>query len=101
MAGEQPFFMQGGQLCLSLKPILPGWLFNKDNMLSSKFLGSTMIIYHNPNRRNTFDPSCVIHSITLHPADADALELTGDVISAPYAQKVRDQQIRQIDVYFG
>jgi hypothetical protein len=48
MAGEQPFFMQGGQLCLALKPILPGWLFNKDNTLSSKFLGSTMIIYHNP-----------------------------------------------------
>ena len=101
MTGDQPFFFQEGQLCLALKPILPGWLFNDDNEVSCNFLGSTNIIYHNPNRRNTFDPSSVIQSITLHPNDADALELTGDVISAPYAQKVRDGQIRQIDVHFA
>ncbi|MGD0878666.1 MAG: cellobiose phosphorylase [Anaerolineales bacterium] len=101
MAGEEPFFMQGGQLCLSLKPILPGWLFDKDNMVSFKFLGSTKVIYHNPSRRNTFDPSCGVNSITLHPVDADAVEFSLDVISAPYAEDIREGLIKEIDVYFG
>jgi hypothetical protein len=100
MAGEKPFFIQEDQLCLSLKPILPGWLFNGDNQVSFEFLGRTTIIYHNPNRRNTFGPSRVIRSITLHPIDGEALELTGDVIYSPQAQKVRDGLINQIDVYF-
>jgi len=101
MAGEQPFFFQGCQLCLALKPVLPEWLFNQDNIVSFKFLGSTKVIYHNPNRRNTFDPRCLVSSITLHFVDADAVEIFSDVIMPPYAQKIRKGLISQIDVYFG
>jgi len=101
MTGKKPFFVQKGQLCLTLKPIIPGWFFSEDDTLSCKFLGKTMLIYHNPKRRDTFDQSSVIHSIILHPVDADAIEFAGDVISAPYAQMVRDGQVRQIDVYFA
>jgi hypothetical protein len=101
MAGDQPFILKEGQLCLIIKPILPGWLFCKDNTLFCKFLGRTTIIYNNPKRRNTFDPECVIQSIILHPIDSDALELTGNVIPSPYALMVRDGLVRQIDVYFS
>jgi hypothetical protein len=101
MIGKKPFFVKKGQLCLTLKPILPGWFFREDNTLSCKFLGKTMIIYHNSKRCDTFDPSSVVHSLILHPVDADAIELAGNVISAPYAQMVRDGQVQQIDVYFA
>lgn len=101
MAGAQPFFIQKGQLCLALQPILPGWLFCEDNTLSFKFLGRTEIIYHNPNRRDTFDPKCVVSSVIIHSTDAAPLELPGGVIPAPYAQMVRAGQIRQIDVYLA
>jgi hypothetical protein len=101
MSGRKPFFVQNGQLCLTFKPILPGWLFGEEDTLACKFLGKTMLIYHNPSRRDTFDPNSVIHYLRLHPFDADTVELTGDVISAPYAQMVRDGQMRQIDVYFA
>jgi hypothetical protein len=100
LTGKMPFFVIEGQLCLTLKPILPGWFFNEDNMLSCRFLGGTTIIYHNPQRRDTFDLSSVIHSINLHPIEGEALELAGDVISSPYAQMVRDGLIGQIDVNF-
>jgi hypothetical protein len=101
MTGKKPFFVIGGQVCLTLKPILPGWFFDEDNTLSCRFLGGTTIIYHNPQRRDTFDPGSVIHSINLRPIDGEALELAGDVISSPYAQMVRDGLIRQIDVNFA
>jgi hypothetical protein len=101
MTGKRPFFVIQGQLCLTLKPILPGWFFSEDNTLSCRFLGTTTIIYHNPQRRDTFDPFSAIKSITLHPVDGDALELPGEVISSPYAQMVRSGLIRQIDVYFA
>jgi hypothetical protein len=101
ITGKRPFFVIEGQLCLTLKPILPGWLFTEDNTLSCRCLGGTTLIYHNPQRRDTFDQGSVIHSITLQPLDGEALELAGEVISSPYAQMVRDGLIRQIEVNFA
>jgi hypothetical protein len=101
MTGKKPFFVIEGQLCLTLKPILPGWFFKDDNTLSCRFLGCTTIIYHNHQRRDTFDPASAINSITLQPTDGEALELPGEVISSPYAQMVRTGLIRQIDVNFA
>jgi hypothetical protein len=101
MAGEQPFTDKEGQLCLAFKPVLPGWLFCEDNTVTCKFLGKTTLIYHNPKLRNTFEPECAVQSIILHPLESGAIELTGNVIPAPYALMVRNSQVRQIDVYFA
>jgi hypothetical protein len=101
MAGERPFFLQDGQLFLALRPILPGWLFDNDNTITFKFLGRTTIIYHNTNRRDTFDPQIAIHSMTLHHIDGNTLELTGSFIPAPYAEQVRGGKFLQIDAYFA
>jgi hypothetical protein len=101
MAGVRPFFVQADQLCLAFKPILPSWLFDEDSTISFKFLGQTMVIYHNPEQRNTYDIRTVIDSIILHPFDGGSLELPCGVIPAPYAQQIRDGQVKQIDVYFA
>ena len=100
MAGAQPFFVQKDQLCLALKPILPGWLFNEDGTISFQFLGRTPVTYHNPSRRDSFDPQAVIRSICMQPNQGRAIELAGEVIPAPYARQVRDGKIKHIDVYF-
>jgi hypothetical protein len=39
MAGQQPFYLQNGRLCLQFKPTLPGWLFDRDGRLAFTFLG--------------------------------------------------------------
>jgi hypothetical protein len=101
MAGERPFFLEEDQLCLAFKPILPGWLFSEDKTLTFKFLGKATVIYHNPLRRDTFDPQVVFRSIVLHPKKWPSLELPGQVIPAPFAQKIRAGQVEQIDVYFA
>jgi hypothetical protein len=38
MAGPNPFVYENGVLCLRLSPILPGWLFTDDNLVSFTFL---------------------------------------------------------------
>jgi hypothetical protein len=101
MSGERPFFVQEGQLCLTLRPILPAWMFDENNNLSFKFLGRVTVNYHNPRRIDTFNPGCIIQSMIVHPFDSDAIELKGVLLPAPYAQQVRDGRVRQIDVYFA
>ena len=101
MTGNRPFFLEGDQFCLAFKPILPGWFFNEDNTVSFKFLGRATVIYHNPGRRDTFDPKMVIRSIALRFNERNSLELTGPVIPAPFAQRIREGQVDQIDVYFA
>ncbi len=101
MAGERPFILEGDQLCLAFKPILPGWIFDEDNTVSFKFLGKATVIYHNPGRRDTFDPKIVIRSIVLSTNEGTSLELAGQVIPAPFALRIREGQVGQIDVYFA
>jgi hypothetical protein len=100
MAGIRPFFMQGEKLFLAFRPILPSWLFAEDNTATYKFLGRTMVTYHNPKRRDTFDPHTTTRSIVLHHVDGNSIELNGGIIPAPYAERVREGQVKQIDVYF-
>lgn len=101
MAGQQPFYVQGGQLCLAFKPILPSWLFDEDNSISFRFLGRTSVIFHNPKRRDTFDPQAAIRSIIMYDVKGKSLELTTDFIPAPYAEMVRDGLFTKIDVHFA
>jgi hypothetical protein len=100
MAGHKPFFMQDGQLCLSLRPVLPGWLFAEDGTVTFKFLGYCEVTYHNPHRLDTFTGGLRPHKIALYTEDEHAIVLTGDVIGPPYATKVREGQIASIHVYF-
>jgi hypothetical protein len=101
MAGERPFLLEGDQLCLAFKPTLPGWLFSEDNTLSFKFLGKVTVTYHNPERRDTFDPCVVIRSMVLHPNQGESLDLPLQVIPSPFAKRIREGQIKKIDVYFA
>jgi hypothetical protein len=100
MAGHKPFFMQDGHLCLALRPVLPGWLFDEDGKVTFKFLGRCDVTYHNPQRLDTFRAGLRPHKIILYTEDEHAIELSGDVIGAPYATKVREGQIASINVFF-
>ncbi len=101
MAGVEPFTVIDGRLSLQFKPILPGWLFSSDNMISYKFLGKTVVIYHNPRRVDTFDSQLNIHSTTLSKGGKKEIEFSSGIIPQPYAEKIRDGEIGQIDVYFS
>ncbi|HZU86691.1 MAG TPA: hypothetical protein VFF78_04365, partial [Anaerolineaceae bacterium] len=98
MAGRQPFFLHKGKLALRLRPILPGWLFTDEGKLSFTFLGNCQVTYHNPARRDIFEPKAAI--VHLRLADGQQIEFPGDIIPQPYAEMVRSGGVASIDIYF-
>jgi hypothetical protein len=99
LAGAQPFFVQEGQLCLALRPALPGWLFTAEGEISFRFLGHCTVTYHNPRRR-TLTPGTLPQRVLLSESGAPR-ELSGGIIGAPYAERVRGGLIERIDIFYA
>lgn len=120
--GPQPFRLnEQGKLTLAFKPALPGWLFTDKetaidyvdarqktfkvtlpkNTYAFNFLGSTLVVYHNPKRKSTFGPQAVqvkemVIAFTGRPNPA---RVKGAVISDQHAQEVRQSKAQRIDVF--
>lgn len=105
--GKEPFYLDSEKkLCLEFKPILPGWLFSQKkengfpkNTFAFKFLNKTLVIYHNPKRKDTFGPKAAkIKEITLKPQDKPNVILKTSYINSPLALDVRAGKIARIDI---
>ncbi len=118
--GPNPFTLgPKNELRLELKPVLPGWLFSKKasaitymnasqelekiqlpaNSYAFKFLGSMLVVYHNPKRRDTYKAKIKAIHLT-YPHLPQPLVLAASSIPPPHAQDVRQKKLRRIDVYF-
>jgi hypothetical protein len=119
-AGEKPFKInEKGELYLEFNPILPRWLFSKEESSSifylpdgSKeevrlpkdsfafcFLGSTLIVYYNPKKRDTFGIGAARPvSITLKKKNKEEIKLKSRIIPAPLASKVRSGFYDRMDI---
>jgi hypothetical protein len=101
MAGQRPFFLKNGKLCLAFRPTLPGWLFDRDGRLTFTFLGRVSVTYHNHDRLNISPNNGVsARRVILHLPDQGQIEFAEGIIGEPYAQMVRTGQITNIDVSF-
>jgi len=101
MAGQRPFFLKNGKLCLAFRPTLPGWLFDRDGRLTFTFLGHVSVTYHNHDRLDISSNNGVsARPVILHLPDQGQIEFTEGIIGEPHAQMVRAGQIAKIDVYF-
>lgn len=120
-AGQTPFVLgQNGELNLEFKPVLPGWLFTQKagrvsylnfshewesiqlpaNTYAFNFLGKTLVVYHNPRRRDTYKAKIRKVQLT-YPHLPQPVTFDTSVIPPPYAQEIRQKKIRSIDVYFS
>jgi hypothetical protein len=120
-AGEKPFSVnEKGELEFRLDPILTGDLFSskKANIrylnaqkewktielpaqsYAFKFLGKTLVVYHNPKKKNTFGPKkAEIQEYQLHYSESKTHTVQGNTISMPQALAIRDGEVVRIDVY--
>ncbi len=99
MAGQQPFSMVDGELHLTLQPALPGRLFPENGELAFRFLNQCTVVYHNPERLDTWTPDLQPEQISLRDRRGTVIELAGGVIGAPYAAQIRAGEITQIDIH--
>jgi hypothetical protein len=99
--GTTPFVLdeKTNALQLRLKPILPSWLFPESGKVSSTFLGSVKVTYHNPRRLDTWTIEPLNTVVT--GLDGFVQTFSGDVIDGATAEKVRAQQVSSIDVTYA
>lgn len=120
--GEKPFRVSAqGELELEFRPALPAWLFTKTaatvplwrdgrrtpvrlaaNTYSFSFLGSIVVTFHNPRRRDTFGPRAVRpRSWKLTHANGQVSQVDGPAVSGVLARQVRERQITRIEIVLG
>jgi hypothetical protein len=109
-AGVKPFFInEKGELNLKFNPALPAWLFTKTavrgfpkNIYAFKFLGKTLVVYHNPKMKDTAGKNSVkINSIALEYDDGRKIDIQKDIISLPYSLDIRDRKVKRIDIHLS
>ncbi|MCP4649838.1 MAG: hypothetical protein GY853_07160 [PVC group bacterium] len=121
--GLNPFRLnKDKKLELEFSPILPAWMFTKKdcsckyypkkgkaktvnlgkNDYAFSFLGTTLVIYHNPTRKDTFGKNGVqVKKIKLIGSDGKIVTLDSPIIPSPYAEQIRQLQYAKIEIDLG
>lgn len=122
--GANPFRVDTkGQLTLQFEPALPAWLFAKSksqvsvnssvsgranvalpsNTYACNFLGSTLVVYHNPKRKDTFgEKKGLIKEMHFFYANSKKPEIIkSSVAPVTLAHAVRNREITRIDVFLS
>ena len=114
--GKHPFSIDSdGRLCLKFSPALKGEMFtfsrktidfqgkeiviDKDCFAFSLF-ASTLIVYHNPERKDTYAADCRIRKMVIETA-SDKHIIEGDTINYPLSEAVRKGDVSRIDVHLA
>lgn len=119
--GENPFFIDASdKLALRLRPALPKELFTKKRSLlhtgvsgsnavaiekdcyAFNFLGSTLVVYHNPKRQNTYGKNAVsVKKVVLENKTGKFTTLNSAIIPHEYAYAVRAKAYARIDAHLA
>ncbi len=72
------------------------------NSYAFKFMGSTWVVYHNPQRKNIFrnHPSPIRKIHITYPNPKHPVTLQAQFIPSPYSEDIRLNKVERIDVYF-
>ncbi|MBU1122317.1 MAG: hypothetical protein ABIH71_07885 [Candidatus Omnitrophota bacterium] len=113
--GKQPFTTdESNNLRLTFSPILTAEMFtqkdqvikfngqdvtiNKDSF-AFKLFSKTLVVYHNPKRKNTFEDNCRVNEIIVE-SEGKKHKINSGVIEAPLSNSIRQVKADRIDVYF-
>jgi hypothetical protein len=118
-AGRHPFSLdKHGKLNFQLEPALPAWLFTLEeqqvpywddstgwenvtvskNSFAFRLFGATLVMYHNPLRKDTFAPGVSVRGYRLHYHDGREIEILDACLTDSLANDVRDGRIKHMDV---
>lgn len=118
--GKNPFKLDAEhKLIAEFEPVLPAWMFTKERSVvdycqntgkSTKlelpkgsyafnFLSFTLVVYHNPQGKNTYGNDAVKPcAMEIKMRDGKTVKVKGSVFSRSLAEKLRDGLVSKIDV---
>ncbi|CCU80992.1 FIG00469293: hypothetical protein [Halanaerobium saccharolyticum subsp. saccharolyticum DSM 6643] len=118
--GKEPFKFQSGELVYAPEPNLIAELFTSEKRLEKlqlsqkksveveipadsfayRFLGSTLVIYRNPKRANTFGQNGVsITEFKLIAQSGEKYQVKGSAVKGKLAQKIRAGEFKEINIF--
>ena len=121
--GKNPYVMnEQKEICLSLKPVLPGWLFAEKeakvrflthqdkwkefllpkNSYAFNLNSGTLVVYHNPKRRDTFEGKGIKPSeIYLTYTNSKTKKVLSAIIPPELTKDIRADKVERIDLYYS
>lgn len=112
--GATPFVFQDGALRFQPKPVLAKTFFSMQpqtvkpfgreetlpaNSTTFTLFGSTLLVYSNPARKDTFGADAVQpRRYRLYASDGDSLSVEAGYLTGPVVEALRQGQIRRVDV---
>jgi hypothetical protein len=98
-SGGKPLFMRDGTLAFRLRPRLSAAFFDQnDNRFRFLFFGKTSVVYHNPQRKNTFgDTGAAVCGYTITMRDGSVENIDGDTITGTLAHAIRAGKAASIE----
>ena len=70
------------------------------NSYAFNFLGSTLVVYHNPKRKDTFGPKkASIDNMILTYPDKGQVAVQSSIIPSPYSNDIRDGKLARLDIF--
>ncbi|QTL97235.1 hypothetical protein GM661_04200 [Iocasia frigidifontis] len=117
--GIKPFRYENEKLVFEPKAILKTEFFTKEekritlninekkcnflipkNCFTSLFLGNTLLVYHNPDKINTFD-NCKINSYRILTKKGEIIIAENSSLKTPCAEMLRNGELERIDIYLS
>ncbi|PPD31661.1 MAG: hypothetical protein CTY19_13110 [Methylomonas sp.] len=112
--GPKPFEVDGGELCFKPEPVLHSSLFLTQSQSIKSFelehslpadsaacalLGSTLLVYLNPQRKNTYGADSVAPGrFYLHGLDDTIQTVEGNCVRTETAEAIRRGEFRRVDI---
>lgn len=95
--GDKIFTCENGELKLHFGPKLADFMFDEQGDASFTFLSSTKVTYHNPGRKATYgaDGAKIVKIVITDTRE----EILGDIISGTTAEKLRNGEIKDVQIY--
>jgi len=114
--GKEPFFLdQSGALCARFRPLLQERFFTARahtftfkgkkrkfpaNTFAFKLFSKTLVVYHNPQRKNTYASGMQAEKIEVL-RKGEKINIRGGVLSSALTSDLREEKIDEIHVYFS
>ena len=97
--GPAPFSLShAGELQLSFKPVIPGWMFPEDGKLTFTFLGAVSVTLSNPNRVDSWKAQPVSGELVY--TDGTVFTSTDGIFGKAQALDVRALKVQSILIQY-
>lgn len=98
MFGSSPFYMEGDQLVLELKPALPKYLVGSEKKVECTFLGKIHVIYKFNKEEAVAPGDYRIEAYDITYKDGSVHRVTGPKIKGSISHDIRDLKVKELSV---